>query len=280
MLQVTKASGEKEAYQEEKVLQSIKRAGIPHHLQREVLKHIEKKLYDGIPTYEIYRTITNFLASSENPFTKGRYSLKQAIMDLGPTGYPFEDFISKVLISAGYMTKVRQVLLGKCITHEIDVVAAKSGKTSIIEAKFHNNPGTRTEVHTALYTKARFDDVSEKYGFDMAWIVTNTKATVDAITYAECVGMKVLSWSYPENESLRDLIETKGLHPVTILTTLSRGQKEKLLQNHIVTCKDIEQNNYLLDMIHLPPQKKSLVLSEIAYMCNSHPSDPPSYQTM
>ena len=268
MLLVTKANGTKEPFREEKVLQSIRRAGIPQHLQKQVLQHVKEKLHNGISTREVYHHITEFLGASETPFSKGRYSLKQAIMNLGPTGYPFEDFVSKILTSKGYMTQTRQILRGKCITHEIDIVAAKNGKTAVIEAKFHNNPGTRTEVHVALYTKSRFDDIKEKYGFNEAWITTNTKATIDAITFAECVGMKILSWSYPETGSLRDLIEENGLHPITILTTLSQSEKETLLRNHIVTCKDIFENKYLIDILHLDPDKKSLVLSEIAYMCN------------
>ena len=52
-------------------------------------------------------------------------------MKLGPTGYPFEDFIAKLLQADGYETKVRQILKGECITHEIDVIAEKNNKTSI-----------------------------------------------------------------------------------------------------------------------------------------------------
>ena len=73
-------------------------------------------------------------------------------------------------------------------------------KKYMIEAKFHNALGTRSDVHVSLYTKARFDDVSEKYNFDQAWLVTNTKVTKDALDYALCVDMKVISWNYPEKE--------------------------------------------------------------------------------
>src|SRR5205085_12654308 len=105
---------------------------------------------------------------------------------LGPTGYPFEDFIARILQSFGYSTKVRQFLMGKCVSHEIDIVAEKSGKSCMIEAKFHNNPGIRSEIHVALYTQARFQDVKLRNTLDSAWLVTNTKTTVDANTYALC----------------------------------------------------------------------------------------------
>ena len=193
MISVLKADKQKEEFSEEKVIRSIKRAGIPQDLQAQVLSHIKSKLYDGISTEEIYRHILEFLERSPNPYTRSRYSLKDSIMMLGPTGYPFEDFIARLLDAQGYKTKVRQILQGKCITHEVDVIAEKDGKSAMIEAKFHNSPGMRSQVHVALYTKSRFEDVKIKNQLDEAWIVTNTKTTLDANTYAQCVGLKVMS---------------------------------------------------------------------------------------
>ncbi|HSA83542.1 MAG TPA: ATP cone domain-containing protein, partial [Patescibacteria group bacterium] len=142
MVSVLKANKEKEPFNEEKLIHSIKRAGIPDKLQTEVLSHIKQKLYEGIPTSEIYRHILEFLDTSEHPYSRARYSLKEAIMMLGPTGYPFEDFVARLFELQGYEALVRQTLRGKCITHEIDVLIEKDGKKEIIEAKFHNHPGT------------------------------------------------------------------------------------------------------------------------------------------
>src|SRR5438045_4082603 len=96
MPSVRKANGEVVPFSEEKVRQSIQRAGIPQELQQEVINHIKTKLFDGISTAEIYGYILEFLEHSPHPYTKARYSLKSAIMDLGPTGYPFEDFIAAI----------------------------------------------------------------------------------------------------------------------------------------------------------------------------------------
>ncbi len=267
MLQVLKANGEREPYDEVKVMSSIKRARIPQGLSTEVLIHVRSKLYDGIPTREIYQHILEFLGKSEHPYNRTRYSLKEAIMMLGPTGYPFEDFIAKILQALGYETKVRQILMGKCISHEIDVIAKKENKTSMIEAKFHNNIGTRSEVHVALYTHARFQDVKEKNLLDEAWLVTNTKTTIDANTYALCSGLKIISWSFPEEGSLRDLIEKSRLHPITMLTTLAQTHKITLLNNHIVICKDIHENPNLLDLLPLSREEKEKTLTEISFIC-------------
>lgn len=269
MEQVIKSDRTKEPFSEEKVIDSIRRAGIHESLQQKVLTHIKNKLYDGIPTSEIYHHIIEFLGESPEPYFRARYRLKESIMALGPTGYPFEDFVAKLLQSVGYSTKVRQILRGECITHEIDIIASKNGNSAMIEAKFHNNPGTRSQIHVALYTQARFEDVRVKNKLDEAWLVTNTKTTGDVNIYAQCKKIKVISWSYPEGESLRDLIERSRLHPITLLSTLNGSQKRILLENHTVMCKEINLAPELLDALNLPKEAKSNVLAEIEFICKT-----------
>ena len=261
VVNVLKATGEVEPFSEDKLKISIQRAGIAKNLQQETLEHVKGKLYQNIPTSEIYHHITEYLDKSSEA-KAAKYSLKQAIMDLGPTGYPFEDFISQILKADGWTTQVRSILTGKCVTHEIDVIAQKNGKRVMIEAKFHNQPGTRTDVHVPLYTKSRFEDIKEKYNLDEAWIVTNTKVTADSLAYSLCVDMKIISWSYPEGGSLRELIDKYNLHPITILTTLSQSQKQQLLENHIVLAKEISEANLAL-LSELTPQKRKEVLNQI-----------------
>lgn len=269
MTNVIKATGEIVPFDEIKVLNSIRRAGIPQELQSQVLAHIERKLYDRIPTFEIYHHIIEFLGRSDQPYSRARYSLKEALMMLGPSGYPFEDFVAKILEAEGYQTQVRQILIGKCVSHEIDVVAKKDGKTIMVEAKFHNNVGTRSDVHVSLYTKARFDDIKEKHHLDEAWIMTNTKTTIDANDFATCVGMKVISWSYPDNDSLRDLIERANLHPITMLTTISASQKLKLLTDHIVICKDLRDHPEKLQVLSLSDEQKEQTMAELEFICKT-----------
>ena len=162
---------------------------------------------------------------------------------------------------------------GKCISHEIDVIAEKNTVIPtkiLIEAKFHNQVGLRTNVHVPMYTKSRFEDVKEKHGFSEVWLVTNTKATVDAIAYAACVGMKIITWSYPEKSGLRDLIEKFHLYPVTALTTLSDEHKQQLLTQGIVLASDICAEHSLLNQLSLPNQKREEILKEVSFVCNSN----------
>ncbi len=269
MIFVIKANGKKEPYSEDKLRHSIQRAGIPKEMQDKVVAHVQSKLVDNISTKDVYSHIVEFLDTSEKPFAKTRYRLKQAIMDLGPTGYPFEDYIADLLGTQGYKTKVRQIVPGNCITHEIDIVAEIDNTKAMIEAKFHNVSGLKTKVHVAMYTKARFDDVQRKNNFTQAWLVTNTKITEDAVEYANCNNIKIISWKYPENEGLRDLIERSGHAPITVLTGLSTAQKQELLAKDIVVCKQICENPMVLDLLDLSPEKKKQINEESAFACKT-----------
>lgn len=266
MLNVLKANQNKEPFSEEKLLASIKRAGVPENIHNSVINHIKTKLYDNIPTSEIYKHVTEFLGNSVHPHTRMKYGLKQAIMEFGPTGYPFEDYVSEILKAEGYGTSVRQLLNGKCVNHEIDVVATKDNIKSMIECKFHNAPGIKCHIHVSLYTKARFDDVKERNNFNQAWLVTNTKLTPEALNYALCSNMKIIGWDYPNGKSLRDLIEKHKLHPVTSLSNISNAQKQILAQNHIVLAKDICKNPASLDILHLPSNQKNLIVSQCQFI--------------
>lgn len=266
MVIVEKANGEKELFSEDKLRASIQRAGIPNQLHKNVIDHITSKLYDGIPTSQIYQHIIEFLDTS-HPYSKGRYSLKQALMDLGPTGYPFEDYVAKLMQKEGYQTQVRTILQGRCVTHEIDVIAKKESEALCIEAKFHNTNGVKTDVQVSLYTKARFDDVREKNHLTQPFLITNTKATLEAIAYAECVGMRIMTWSYPEGNALRDVVERYHLFPITAIASLSMSQKQQLLEQQIVLCQDICNNPGVLDVFGLPLEKKQRILEESGFIC-------------
>ncbi len=272
MITIVKASGEKQPFSEEKLLHSIRRSGIPEALFNDVINHIKSRLHENMTTAEIYYHIGEFLGQSPHPYTKARYSLKQAIMELGPTGYPFENFLADILEHMQYKTKLRTMVSGRCVTHEIDVIAEKHTvipNKIMIEAKFHNQVGIHTNIHVALYTKARFDDVKDKNGFTEAWLVTNTKASVDAIAYANCVRMNLVSWSYPEGDSLRDWVERYHMYPITVLTTLSSSQKQQLLEKGIILAEDICKNHNQLKMLNLPKHKVEEIIKEVEFVCGN-----------
>jgi len=254
---VVKASGDRESFSEEKVLDSLKRAGANRELAEDVLKTVEAELYEGISTKEIYQHVFRHLQET-GAHLASKYNLKRAIMELGPSGYPFEKFLARVFESEGHQTAVGQQIRGKCVWHEVDVIAEKDGMKKMIEAKFHNENGIKTDTKVALYVWARYLDVSAGDGFDEGWLVTNTKLTRDARIYADCVGLKYMSWSRPAGQSLRELVERSGLYPVTALISLSPQEKATLLGEGIVACKDLPDN-----LESVPRAKRKAVEEEV-----------------
>lgn len=266
MVSIIKSTGEREPFDEQKVRNSIKRIGIADSQKEEVVEHVKSKLYEGIPTSEIYHHISEFLDRT-HPYARAKYSLKKAVMQLGPTGYPFEDFVASLLAYQGYTTTVRQIVKGKCITHEIDVIAKKAQENIMVEAKFHNAQGIKTNVHVAMYTWARFEDVKTLNGFNKAMLVTNTKITTDAVSYAQCNGLDVLSWSYPVESGLKDLIERFNLTPITALGSLSNSQKQALIQNGVGLCQTVCKKPDSLNILSLPKGKIEQVTKEAEFLC-------------
>jgi hypothetical protein len=240
MVKVKKADGSLEDFNENKVRSSLLRAGADQKLIEDVLHHVEKELFEGITTDAIYAHIFELLKNSKHPVSI-RYNLKRAIMELGPSGYPFEKFFAGVLREYGYKTLLNQIVKGRCIEHEIDIVAEMGNKKIAIECKFHNRSGTKSDVRNALYTYARYLDTRDVNDISESWLVTNTKATTEAISYARCVGISIISWNYPEGFSLRELVEKSGLHPITALESLDNEKKQRYFDEGIVFIKDIPE---------------------------------------
>ncbi|RLE60604.1 MAG: hypothetical protein DRJ35_02780 [Thermoprotei archaeon] len=232
---VIKRDGKIERFSRDKVLRSLLRVGLSESEAWEVLTELEKILPEMTTTRYIHRVIKNIL-SYQHPHAKHRYTLKQAIMKLGPEGYPFEKYFAKLLETQGYRVRTNIIFEGRCVSHEVDVVAEKNDKRYMVECKYHNSQGIYTGIKVALYVKARLEDLSEY--FDNAWLATNTKFSEEAIQYVQCVGMKATAWSYPPGEALEDLVEKTRLYPLTILDDIPRRFRVKLLKAGMVTLRD------------------------------------------
>lgn len=271
---VRKASGEKEPFSFEKLQNSLYKSGAPSWLIKEVIEHIKGELKGGMRTADIYRHAFSLLRK-KHPLVAARYNLKKAIMELGPSGHPFERFVGELLKAQGFSVQIGKVYRGFCISHEIDVVAEKDKRRIMVECKFHNQPGLKSDVKVALYVQARFEDIDRQWHkqqehsqkFHEVWLVTNTKLTSDAVKYSKCVKMKAVGWSYPPKESLQNLVEKSGLHPLTCLTSLSRFQKQQLLNQGLILCKDIIRNKNALKYVGANPLKISQVTKEINNLC-------------
>jgi len=236
VINVIKANGEIEPFSPQKVKVSLMRSGASSEMADKIVQKILPSLYQNIPSFQIYTTVMKILKKEKNELAE-RYNLKRAIMELGPSGYPFEKFVAAILRESGYKTETNKIVIGKCISHEIDIIVEKNGERNMVECKFHNQNGGRCDVKEALYTYARFLDIQSK-GFKKAWLVTNTKVTQDVKIYALCVGMEIISWDYPEGKSLRELIDKTGLYPITASVKLTPKQKQEMIDKGIVFCKD------------------------------------------
>ena len=213
MIQVIKASGNLEPLSLNKINQSLAQAGANRATIDKVLAELTPKLYDKITTKEIYRRVYELLAHYQQR-QAGRYGLKPALFSLGPSGYRFEKFIAQLFTAMGYRTQTQVMMAGQCVSHEVDVVAQKGKEIALIECKFHQRPGTKCDIKTALYIQARFEDISQKYPgiYSQIWLVTNTKLTTQAISYGQCRNMQLLAWRYPEAMGLERLISKYNLY--------------------------------------------------------------------
>ena len=271
---IVKASGETEPFSSAKLRRSLERSKASSSAIEKIQHIIQKELVPGMKTSDIYRRAFSLLRKYERG-SAGRYSLNYAIMELGPSGYPFEKLVGELFALEGFSTEVGKVVSGYCVNHEIDVIAQKDNQHLMVECKFHNQPGIKTDVKVALYIEARFQDVEKAWKqnashaqkFHEAWLVTNTKLTTDAISYARCIGIKAIGWSYPAKDGLEVRIDRAGIHPITCLTTLSRFQKQQLLEEGIVLCKEIMDNKDKLSFLGLGESKTSTVIDEINQLC-------------
>jgi Holliday junction resolvase-like predicted endonuclease len=274
---VTKASGEKEPFDESKLRRSLKSAGAPDPLIEIISGKVKKMLVDGISTRKIYREAFRLLRS-ESKRVAGRYKLKEAILELGPTGFPFERFIAEILSRVGYKTEVGVKVQGDCVSHEIDVIAVKDDHYFMVECKFHNKKETRCNVQVPLYIQSRFVDVKKNWTSQpghtgkqhTGYVVTNTRFTQDALTYGECTGLKLLSWDYPKNNGLKDQIGKLNLHPVTCLSTLNKAEKDALLGRGIVLTVQLYEKEQVLKEIGIDQRKANRIIREAKEICNYH----------
>lgn len=266
---IQKADGNVEEFKVDKLERSLRKAGATSAQIREVVRNIELDLTEGMRTQEIYRKAFELLRAFDEPVA-AKYSLRRAVFSLGPTGFPFEDFLGKIFESEGYTTKRRLMIEGCCVTHEIDIAAYSQSDSFVGEAKFHAHPGIKSDLQTVLYSRARFLDLESKRiciedtcGIISYYVITNTKFTSEAIKYAECVGLNLLSWHYPAVNSLRERIERANLYPITVLVNLSNAQKQQLLQAGVILCDELIANKEWVRSFKLSPVKTEALLNEL-----------------
>lgn len=271
VIQITKASGERSHYDRDKLIQSLHRSGASDSSIETLVADVESSLVDGMSTHKIYRRAFQLLKKT-NVVAASQYKLKSAVMDLGPSGYPFEQFVGALFRATGWTTKVGIIMPGMCVNHEVDVFAKKNGIIRFAECKFRNMAGSKVDVKVPMYVQSRVRDLIARYGKDhlgegvvgyQGWVVTNSKFTADAERYGECEGMHLLAWDYPQGQGLLDMIRSTGLLPITVLHSLSNKQKVAVLSKNIVICLDLFEKKEILDELGIEMSVQKRVMDEL-----------------
>lgn len=273
---ITKASGEHEEFQQAKLMNSLVRVGAPQSVAREISEEVYRQMPSGANTKKIFR-LAKRLLRKYNRASGMRYSLKRAIYSLGPSGFPFERFFAKILQFYGYRSSTNITVKGFCVNHEVDIIASDGIGKHMIECKYHNDPGKNTDVKVAMYVHARFQDIKKAYDlapeknglFRQGWLVTNTRCSGDAIAFAECAGLRIVSWRYPEKQSLERMIEDKKLYPVTVLQFADRHTLDVCIANDIVLVQDIAFSDIreIADRLHVNEHMAQSLKKQATELC-------------
>jgi hypothetical protein len=274
---ISKADGSNEVFDPVRLITSLERAGAGAHSAERIASVITDSVVPGMSSRELYSRAFALLRKEARPVA-ARYALRRALLELGPTGHPFEDFISHLYRAEGWEVETRKMIKGHCVAHEVDFYASHAEDDVHIaaELKYHNDPGYKTDLKVALYVKSRFDDIfncdaaSRSCRVDRGLLVTNTKFTSEAIAYAECAGVELLGWGYPANNSLFMRMSRAKVYPITTLTGLSHAEKRILVESGVIAVDDILADRRALDALHLSATQVGELLAEAEALLELH----------
>jgi len=266
---IIKADGSKETFNPMLLVTSLQRSGAGEHTAKHITETIANTVTQDSSSKDIYARAFALLRKEGRPIA-ARYALRRALLELGPTGHPFENFISHLYRVEGWQVETRKIMRGKCVMHEIDFYAShkEQGTHIAAELKYHNDPGYKTDLKVALYVKSRFEDIfscdpTERIcPIDRGLLVTNTKFTSEAIAYAECAGVELLGWGYPTDNNLFMRMSRAKVYPLTTLTELSHSEKNLLIEQGVIAVDEIARNRRVLDVLRISPERVGDILSE------------------
>lgn len=266
---ITKRDGQQVAFDPDKLRVSLARTGASDEHVQAVIAEIEVLLTEGMTTKRIYKKAFSLLKAASSVHA-ARYTIKQALKKLSETGYPFEHFIGKLLEKQGFETQVGVVVPGRCVTHEVDVFALREGEHYMVECKFHPSKEGKCDVKNSLYVHARFQDL-ERYWktqpghenrLHQGWLITNTRFTTDAVDYATCAGLRLLSWDFPHGDALRDQIAEFRHYPISCIDLLQKSEIKTLADSGRVTIDDLIDDPSSLELLALSDDRKKQILTE------------------
>lgn len=276
-INIVKKSGDIVAFDVEKLINSLRRVHASEDIIQQIVSEIQSTIYEGITTKKIYQIAFDML-KKQSRVSASKYKLKNALLELGPSGFPFEKLVGKLMAHEGFATEVGIIVPGNCVSHEIDVIAQKEDNHYFIECKFHSDQGRFCNVKIPLYVNSRFLDVEKQWKkqksnegkISKGGVYTNTRFTSDATQYGKCAGLLMASWDYPFGNGLKERIDKSGLHPLTALTTLTKNEKTKLLDIGLVLCREIYEQPDVLNQIGISKPRHKNILEDAKELCINH----------
>ncbi len=255
---IVKSSGEEEYFSWKSVYDSARGVGATREIAVEIADQIKSEITGRADTSKIRRRVSQMLKKRDMGSAM-RFNLPEAMRRLGPTGFPFENYVGRIFESQGFQVRVGARVMGRCVGHEVDFLAWNKELLYLGECKYHNKRGAKVDLPTTLLYAARFDDL-EKGSFAQKKIktgrrvkpimVTNTEFTQEAIKYFNCIGKSLWGWKYPVRRGIERMIDEEGIYPITILPSLRSSQLIDIFcQNKMMLAKDVLTADYKKLMI-------------------------------
>jgi hypothetical protein len=277
---IIKSNGDEAVLDPLKITHTLQRAGATPELARGIAEKIAREAWRGMRTKEIYKMAMRELRKN-HPAVAARYSLRDAIFRLGPAGFEFEKYMTLLLRAHGFKAVMPEILQGRCITHEVDILGEKDSRKFMAECKLRQSTNIYINIKDTMSTWARFIDLQEGAEdgkcprVDDAWIITNSRFSYDSIQYGTCKKMMMLSWNTPKDRPLPAWIDEKKLYPITVLSRLNKmhldafGRAEILLLENLVKYKIGD----LAKITRLPQKHIEPILAEAIEILDFEPNN-------
>jgi hypothetical protein len=248
MVNIRKWDGTLEPFDRGKVIRTCHHLKLSQREAEDVADEIEKKLYEGIPSKSLMDMILEFGKIHRSQLGH-IIDLREALAAMRSKP-DFEQFVALLLQDAGYKTVTNQVLYGKCVDHEVDVIAIKGSEILYVEVKHHAQFHTFTGLDTFLEVRSAFEDLKEGYlagnhgyNFTRPMLVLNTKISDHARRYASCKGIAAIGWAMPQHAGIESMVHDRGMYPVTIFKGVEPSIFTKLGDMGIFTVKQLAQSD-------------------------------------
>lgn len=239
---VIKADGRREEFETGKIIRTCIRAGAKRGEAEAIAGMIKRNIKDGDSTHKIYRMIISELDKREDN-TSFLFRLREAAAVLDSIS--FELYVKAILNADGYTCKWNKIIKGRFVEHQVDLVAEKEGRLYLVECKHHKNHHRFCGLGNVLEVQARLEDIADgfrdrdnRYDFDAAWVITNTKFSDHAKKYAKGRCIRLTGWR-SKNFPLEKMVEEKKVFPITILKAMPL--QKKLLEQKIITLQDLTE---------------------------------------